>query len=1709
MWKITHSQDAEVESSLELGHSPTESDDELSENTQHMRMLVTRAHRRRSGRAEVISSPAQDLDAWERDRRIQLCGGLDPLQDIQGVGALHQFTGDPAVEETDQTSQLDDLINKMVTDASPIRALPVSNWWSHATLSRWKHGCALMAKDIKCLMDGLPPEADDFTPEHHRILFTAVTLILAMPARILRHEVNPNLLQRSYSDELTPQRRAKKTSNYIKQGLFSKAMQCQTSHGNAQITDEVFDILKAKFPEPLQPTVPIAHREDNPRLENSHPSVKAARAMIHKAAGTDTHGADVYAWSMHMLKVIRGAKKEEDNGEALESSPRPFLQQFTRVVHRLQITHQISTALAHMVATGLLCALHKLSISAQEERKRTQLPPLLRPVVIGGMMLKYAMKLRMGCTEVQEETTQAWGDLQYCGKPSGIEIYGHKLAAQYAQGRWIFTLDMQDAFQHAEGNAIGEGFAEFNPSLLDLHNRYGSPLQPRVIATVTEEGKVSQKTIRCKTGTQIGSVLGSPSFSHVTRPPFERIAAKYKPVADISMVMDDVSIALTLGLDTRTAMQYVSDIVNDIQEELNALNLILNLSKCKLLLPEDLEPEDLPDDVELPVGLEVTNEGISICGFPLGKQLYVKHFYKEHADAAISNAMALDCLKRQEAILVLRRCTIHVMSFYHQAIPTHMITTELQDFHTRLTNLALQYLNAPKAGTAPVLPDADMQLVLQELALPLSMNGGGVTNMVDMAPIAHFCSLVRCTYRNAWLDDCFQAGPPEGWSTICDRIIQVIGNKAEAKALSGKQVEQHFPYDEGAKALQGFYKALLFPGLDENGRPLPALQLQKELTTYQHNWRRAKINDSLNDLNNLHKFGQPQRREQQAQYIRIRTARDSDNVRLMTSILEAPLGEAGCRMSDQTFCVALQKHLGLPPQTHQPLHDHQDHSYKVARCDGSHNTGLRTEGSLYFDKAHNHPASGCHKAAQAVNERHTEIQKVFAEFAKEAGCTAKQEPSTSKHIFDHTISEDEAATLFPDSTTVKQHEQLKRIQRELREERGRPDTPDRRLRIRKLESAYYYVFLELGPAIASVALRLDLLIQLRNGERLAVDVTVRHRTAPTYAAGEVAYLKSRTEKKEHLGTIPKGNRRHINQNQPQSQLKKAEMEKERKYAPIAVKYEMDRATNHWPKLQIIGAAFGSEGTVGPGAEKLISIILDQNLIRERQQGIADDGSTPHTRQARFAKRFRSALIMAILRGTAIMYVRANTTGILPIELRRRFSPRKRTARSIEADTHASSAPRKKKFIQGDSAISGLLPKLVHKQFFLPILVAAAGPQALSKVLQQNTDKAKSLLEPGEWNDLINKLHEGGNWDAYRVGFNPLRDTFPKANVGAQLQEDILRPIARSHEFRLYCQSIRLSLDVSLQVPSRQGLSLSHEDSEDQSVREGENMRGSESKKHKKKNKKREREGGFADEDHSDGTSDTETFSEEEIEREIARERTRLQKAEKERDIQLKQGYMVLVEPSPSEDEMRERAKSAIRRRRRRYKRDRGEHGVHTFNVEVHHGERCEERDLGEGQANRNGRIGMGDEDGKRERRKAREQRRAEGKKKKLSDEAESRREKILREIVLSQMRDEDDGEEDDFSGFEEESSNQEQSETEDELTRFRKKSKQGVTLQEADVEVDASLRANINVHTPTCGEVDTEKEGESSGQPPMRQVYWENVEKFGDGGSQLNSPRRG
>ena len=162
----------------------------------------------------------------------------------------------------------------------------------------------------------------------------------------------------------------------------------------------------------------------------------------------------------------------------------------------------------------------------------------------------------------------------------------------------------------------------------------------------------------------------------------------------------------------------------------------------------------------------------------------------------------------------------------------------------------------------------------------------------------------------------------------------------------------------------------------------------------------------------------------------------------------------------------------------------------------------------------------------------------------------------------------------------------------------------------------------------------------------------------------------------------------------------------------------------------------------------------------------------------------------------------------------------------------------------------------------------------------------------------------------------------------------------------------------------------------------------------------------------------------------------------------------------------------------------------------------EERDVRKGQENRNGMAGMRDKGRKRERRKAREQGRAEGKRKKMSEEAEPRREKILRQIVSCQMHEEDEEDEGNMG----DGSDQEQRETEEGI-QFREGTDQGEALQEADVEVDTSLRANINVHTPTCGEVDMEKEGESSGQPPTRRVAGEVVEGTGDEESQLISPR--
>ena len=147
---------------------------------------------------------------------------------------------------------------------------------------------------------------------------------------------------------------------------------------------------------------------------------------------------------------------------------------------------------------------------------------------------------------------------------------------------------------------------------------------------------------------------------------------------------------------------------------------------------------------------------------------------------------------------------------------------------------------------------------------------------------------------------------------------------------------------------------------------------------------------------------------------------------------------------------------------------------------------------------------------------------------------------------------------------------------------------------------------------------------------------------------------------------------------------------------------------------------------------------------------------------------------------------------------------------------------------------------------------------------------------------------------------------------------------------------------------------------------------------------------------------------------------------------------------------------------------------------------------------------MRDKDGKRERKKAREQRRAEGKKKKLSGEAESRREKILPEHVSRQMHDEDEDEEDPFSGWQE-WSNRDHSET-DEGIWFRKRTKQGVALQEADV---LSGRISEGKYKCTHAHMRGGRYGKRRGrQRAATNATGQLVEKLGDEESQLISTRR-
>jgi hypothetical protein len=196
--------------------------------------------------------------------------------------------------------------------------------------------------------------------------------------------------------------------------------------------------------------------------------------------------------------------------------------------------------------------------------------------------------------------------------------------------------------------------------------------------------------------------------------------------------------------------------------------------------------------------------------------------------------------------------------------------------------------------------------------------------------------------------------------------------------------------------------------------------------------------------------------------------------------------------------------LGLPPPiTIGSLSQVDGFDYAVQKCQDDH--GVHT--SPYLDASAIHASSNCPSASLARIRKHTNLIRVLAKFAREAGVSVQCEPETYSLLLGE-FGKFECRRLFPKKATAHYKEQfdkmLELLHRLTSEECTLAINDKQRLIRQQLDTIP-----ALGPG-DTTGLRIDLSMENpATGEVRWVDVTGVHTTSPSYSSVEMTLAQKR------------------------------------------------------------------------------------------------------------------------------------------------------------------------------------------------------------------------------------------------------------------------------------------------------------------------------------------------------------------------------------------------------------------------------------------------------------------------------------------------------------------------------------------------------------------------------------------------------------------------
>jgi hypothetical protein len=319
---------------------------------------------------------------------------------------------------------------------------------------------------------------------------------------------------------------------------------------------------------------------------------------------------DVFGWASWMFFPWRG----EIGG---------FFSSLVRFVRLLVNRADIFPPLcAVLLGSGSLTPLHKLSKLEQAQFADSGMEPKIRPVNSGSLLSKVVLSTVLQTPAAKRAFERIGPHQMSLGVSRGVERLIHTCRAAYDDGWLVGRNDYQNGFNTLSRQKMLEANAVVFPEAVSVFNLLYGVDAPVILL----DEELRETVFWSEEGPRQGCSAGTYLFCAGIAPLVGKLQSRY-PEFNFIVLTDDINILVRppesgLASDWQHLYERYAALLADIKSfSHDSAGLVLNASKCGVLLPEGA-PLPLAEVRALfPPGFDFQVNGFRIAGSPVGTTL--------------------------------------------------------------------------------------------------------------------------------------------------------------------------------------------------------------------------------------------------------------------------------------------------------------------------------------------------------------------------------------------------------------------------------------------------------------------------------------------------------------------------------------------------------------------------------------------------------------------------------------------------------------------------------------------------------------------------------------------------------------------------------------------------------------------------------------------------------------------------------------------------------------------------------------------------------------------------------------------------------------------------------------------------------------------------------------------------------------------------------